>query len=297
MSAYIFPGQGSQFPGMGKDLYEKSSEAKELFEKANDILGFDITKMMFEGTEEDLKQTKVTQPCVFLHSVIAFKVHYSETGETPEAVAGHSLGELSALTSAGVLAFEDGLRLVAKRAEVMQKCCENQKSAMAAVLGLEDSVIEEICKQVTENGDLVVAANYNCPGQVVISGAESGVEKASQLLENAGAKRIVRLQVGGAFHSPLMKPASEEFLEAVGSAEFKVPVCPVYQNVTALATTDTAELQRNLTAQMTSPVRWTETVKNIITKGVTQFYECGPGNVLAGLMRKIDRGVKCSHLG
>ena len=294
MAAYIFPGQGSQFPGMGKDLYETSPVAKELFDKANDILGFNITKLMFEGSEEDLKATKVTQPCVFLHSVISVLALGGDF--SPEVTAGHSLGEFSALTAAGALNFEDGLRLVAKRAEAMQKCCESQVSSMAAVLGLEDSVIEQACQKVTSEGDIVVAANYNCPGQVVISGTESGVDKASKLLEEAGAKRVVKLQVSGAFHSPLMEPAKVELEKAIAATEFHTPKCPVFQNVDALAQTDSEVIKANLIKQLTSPVRWTKTIQNIIAKGVTEFVECGPGNVLQGWMRKIDRGVKSSHL-
>ena len=294
MAAYLVPGQGAQFPGMGKELYETSPAAKRLFDAADEILGFGITKLMFEGTAEDLMQTKVTQPCVFLHSVIS--VLSLESFE-PEVVAGHSLGELSALTASGALKFEDGLRLVAKRAGAMQKCCENQKSAMAAVLGLEDSVIEEICQKVSSEGDVVVAANYNCPGQIVISGTETGVAKASELLGKSGAKRVVKLQVSGAFHSPLMKPAGEEFAQSVAETEFSAPKCPVFQNVDALPHTNPEEIKANVISQLTSPVRWTKTVQNIIAQGVAEFVECGPGNVLQGLLRKIDRGVKCSHLG
>jgi len=294
MAAYIFPGQGSQFPGMGKDIYESSQLAKALFDKADEILGFSITKLMFEGTQEDLMQTKVTQPCVFLHSVISF-LSLSE-GFSAEATAGHSLGEFSALTAAGALKFEDALRLVSKRAEAMQKCCEIQKSTMAAVLGLEESVIEEVCANVTSEGDVVVAANYNCPGQVVISGTESAVDKASKILEESGAKRVIRLQVGGAFHSPLMEPAKVELEKAISQTEFLAPRCPVFQNVDALPQTNPEIIKANLIKQLTSPVRWTKTIQNMISKGVTEFVECGPGNVLQGLMRKIDRGVKSSHL-
>ena len=294
MAAYIFPGQGAQFPGMGKELYENSSSAKSLFDKADEILGFNITKLMFEGTEEDLKETKVTQPCVFLHSVISVLALGGDF--KPEVTAGHSLGEFSALTAAGALSFEDGLRLVSKRAEAMQKCCENQVSSMAAVLGLEDSVIEQVCEKVTSEGDIVVAANYNCPGQVVISGTETGVDKASKLLEEAGAKRVVKLQVSGAFHSPLMEPAKAELEKAIAATEFHTPVCPVFQNVDALPETNPEVIKANLIKQLTSPVRWTKTIQNIIAQGVSEFIECGPGNVLQGLMRKIDRSVKSSHL-
>ncbi|MBQ3690233.1 MAG: ACP S-malonyltransferase [Bacteroidales bacterium] len=294
MAAYIFPGQGSQFPGMGKELYENSSVAKQLFDKADEILGFDITKLMFEGTAEDLMQTKVTQPCVFLHSVISVLALGGDFA--PEVTAGHSLGEFSALTAAGALSFEDGLRLVSKRAAAMQKCCESGQSSMAAVLGLEDSQIEDICAKVALQGQIVVAANYNCPGQVVISGTVSGVDAASKLLEEAGAKRVVKLQVSGAFHSPLMEPAKNELADAIAKTEFKTPKCPVYQNVNALAVTSPEDIKANLISQLTSPVRWTKTIQNIIAQGVSEFIECGPGNVLQGLMRKIDRGVKCSHL-
>jgi [acyl-carrier-protein] S-malonyltransferase len=294
MAAYIFPGQGSQFPGMGKELYENSPVAKSFFDKADEILGFGITKLMFEGSAEDLMQTKVTQPCVFLHSVISVLALGDDF--RPEVTAGHSLGEFSALTAAGALSFEDGLRLVSKRAGAMQKCCEGQKSSMAAVLGLEDAVIEEVCAKVTAEGGVVVAANYNCPGQIVISGTVEGVDKASKLLEEAGAKRVVKLQVSGAFHSPLMNPAEEELSQAIASTEFFTPKCPVYQNVDALAHTSPEEIKANLIKQLTSPVRWTKTVQNIIAQGVSEFVECGPGNVLQGMMRKIDRSVKSSHL-
>ena len=294
MIAYIFPGQGSQFPGMGKELYENSDTAKSYFDRADDILGFSITKLMLEGTEEDLRQTKVTQPCVFLHSVIS--ALSKGDAFSPALVAGHSLGELSALTAAGALTFDDGLRLVAKRAAAMQKCCESQKSAMAAIVGLEDSVIEEICKEVTSGGNLVVAANYNCPGQVVISGTEAGVDLASEKLTAAGAKRAIKLQVSGAFHSPLMEPARAELAEAIANTTFSTPRCAVYQNVDAKAHTLPEEIKSNLIAQLTSSVRWTASVQNMIAAGATEFVECGPGNVLQGLMRKIDRSVKCCHI-
>lgn len=294
MTAYIFPGQGAQFPGMGKDLYDASDVAKQYFAKADEILGFGITKLMFEGTEEDLRQTKVTQPCVFLHSVISAFAKGEEF--KPGMAAGHSLGELSALTAAGALSFEDGLKLVAKRASAMQKCCESQVSTMAAIVGLEDSVIEKVCADVTAGGDVVVAANYNCPGQVVISGTEPGVDKASELLTAAGAKRAIRLQVGGAFHSPLMEPAKVELAEAIAATTFNTPVCPVYQNVDALPHINPDEIKANLIAQLTSSVRWTKSMQNMIADGAVEFVECGPGSVLQGLMRKIDRGVKCCHI-
>jgi len=294
MIAYVFPGQGAQFPGMGKDLYDSSDLAKEYFAKADDILGFGITKLMFEGTDEDLRQTKVTQPCVFLHSVISALAKGGEF--VPGMVAGHSLGELSALTAAGALSFEDGLRLVAKRAAAMQKCCESQKSGMAAIVGLEDSVIEKVCADVTAGGSTVVAANYNCPGQVVISGTEEGVDKASELLTAAGAKRAIKLQVSGAFHSPLMEPAKVELAEAISATTFNKPVCPVYQNVDAEAHIEPEEIKANLISQLTSSVRWTKSVQNMIAAGAQEFVECGPGNVLQGLMRKIDRSVKCCHI-
>lgn len=295
MIAYIFPGQGSQFPGMGKDLYENSPIAKVLFDQADDILGFGIKKMMFEGTAEDLMQTKVTQPCVFLHSVISVL----SLGDNfhPDVTAGHSLGEFSALTAAGALSFADGLTLVSKRAAAMQKCCETQKSAMAAVLGLDDEVIEKICADVTARGNAVVAANYNCPGQIVISGTETGVDEASELLNQAGAKRVVKLAVSGAFHSPLMDPAKVELEQAIAATKFVAPKCPVYQNVDALPHTDPEEIKANLIAQLTSPVRWTKSVQNMVAQGVSEFVECGPGAVLQGLMRKIDRSVKAGHLG
>lgn len=294
MIAYIFPGQGSQFPGMGKDLYENSPIAKELFDQADDILGFGIKKLMFEGTAEDLMQTKVTQPCVFLHSVISVL----SLGENfnPGVTAGHSLGEFSALTAAGALTFADGLTLVSKRAAAMQKCCETQKSAMAAVLGLEDEVIEKVCAEVTATGKTVVAANFNCPGQIVISGTEEGVDEASKQLEAAGAKRVVKLQVSGAFHSPLMDPAKVELEAAIAATKFSAPKCPVYQNVDAMPHTEPEEIKANLISQLTSPVRWTKSIQNMISNGVAEFVECGPGNVLTGLMRKIDRGVKAGHL-
>jgi len=295
MKAYVFPGQGSQFPGMGKDIYEKSETAKQLFQQANDVLGFDITRLMFEGTAEELLQTKVTQPCIFIHSVAS--VLASPENFTPDAVAGHSLGEFSALTAAGALTFADGLSLVAKRAAAMQKCCENQKGSMAAVLGLDDSVIEQICAETSQSGSTVVAANYNCIGQVVISGSEQGVEIASQKLESAGARRVVKLAVSGAFHSPLMQPAQSELQQAIDTTTFSAPKCPVYQNVDAQPHTDPEEIKQNLIKQLTSPVRWTKTIQNMIQAGVTEVIECGPGSVLQGLMRKIDKGTKSAHFG
>ncbi|MGG8498140.1 ACP S-malonyltransferase [Tenacibaculum sp. TC6] len=286
MKAYIFPGQGAQFTGMGLDLYEKSPIAQELFEKANDILGFSITDIMFEGTAEELKQTKVTQPAIFLHSVILAKVLGDDF--TPEMVAGHSLGELSALVANGVLSFEDGLRLVSKRALAMQKACEIQPSTMAAVLGLEDQEVEDICSSID---GVVVAANYNCPGQLVISGEIEAVEKACEVLKEKGAKRAMVLPVGGAFHSPMMEPAREELAKAIEETEFKTPTCPVYQNVVAKAVTDPQEIKENLISQLTAPVRWTQCVQAMLTDGATEFIEVGPGKVLQGLIRKIDRSA------
>lgn len=287
MKAYVFPGQGAQFVGMGKDLYEQSPLAKEYFEKANNILGFRITDLMFEGTPEDLKQTKVTQPAVFLHSVISALV----LGDAfkPEMVAGHSLGEFSALVAAGALSFEDGLKLVYARAMAMQKACETEPSTMAAVLGLSDEVVEEVCDSIT--GLVVVPANYNCPGQLVISGSVEGIDKACELLKEKGAKRALKLPVGGAFHSPLMQPASEELQTAINSTTFSIPICPVYQNVNAYPQTDPNEIKQNLIAQLTAPVRWTQTVKNMVTDGATEFIELGPGDVLKGLVKKIGPDV------
>ena len=288
MKAFVFPGQGAQFVGMGKDLYENNPLAKELFEKANDILVYRITDIMFEGTDEDLRQTKVTQPAVFLHSVIsalcmgdAFK---------PEMTAGHSLGEFSALVAAGALSFEDGLKLVYARAMAMQKACEAAPSTMAAIIALPDEKVEEICTQVTkETGEVVVAANYNCPGQVVISGSIEGINKACELMKAAGAKRALPLKVGGAFHSPLMNPAKIELEAAIRATEFHQPKCPVYQNVDALPHTSPEEIKANLVAQLTASVRWTQTVKNMIADGADEFTECGPGAVLQGLIKKIDK--------
>ncbi len=284
MKAYVFPGQGAQFTGMGKELYESSPLAKELFEKANDILGFRITDIMFEGTAEQLKETKVTQPAVFLHSVILAKTLGDDF--KPEMVAGHSLGEFSALVAAGALTFEDGLKLVSQRAMAMQKACEITPSTMAAVLGLDDKVVEDICEQ-TEG--VVVAANYNCPGQLVISGETSAVERACEALKAAGAKRALILPVGGAFHSPMMEPAREELAAAIEKTDFSAPVCPVYQNVPATAVKDPAEIKQNLIIQLTAPVKWTQSVQNMIADGATLFTEVGPGNVLQGLVKKINK--------
>ena len=287
MKAFVFPGQGAQFVGMGKDLYENSPLAKELFEKANDILGYRITDIMFEGTDEDLRQTKVTQPAVFLHSVISALC----MGEAfqPEMTAGHSLGEFSALVAAGALSFEDGLKLVYARAMAMQKACEMRPSTMAAVIALPDEKVEEICEQVTREGEVVVAANYNCPGQIVISGTIEGIEKACELMKAAGAKRALPLKVGGAFHSPLMDPAKVELEAAIKATTFNTPKCPVYQNVDALPHTDPEEIKTNLVAQLTASVRWTQTVKNMLADGADEFTECGPGAVLQGLIKKIDK--------
>lgn len=284
MDAYIFPGQGAQFVGMGLDLYENYPMAQELFEKANDILGFHITDVMFEGTPEDLKQTKVTQPAIFLHSVILSKV----MGEDfrPNMVAGHSLGEFSALVANGTLNFEDGLKLVSKRALAMQKACELQPSTMAAVLGLEDKVVEEICAAV--NG-IVVAANYNCPGQLVISGEVEAINTACEQLKEAGARRALVLPVGGAFHSPLMEPAREELAEAIENTVFNAPKCPIYQNVTTVGVTEAEEIKKNLISQLTAPVKWTQSVEHMIADGAKLFVEVGPGKVLQGLVKKIER--------
>ncbi|MGL5563590.1 MAG: ACP S-malonyltransferase [Tannerellaceae bacterium] len=287
MKAFVFPGQGAQFVGMGKDLYENSAIAKELFEKANEILGFRITDLMFAGTDEDLRQTKVTQPAIFLHSVILAKT----LGENfnPDMVAGHSLGEFSALVAAGALSFEDGLKLVAKRAMAMQKACEATPSTMAAVLGLADDKVEEICASI--EGTIVVPANYNCPGQIVISGTEEGIDKACELLLAAGAKRALKLKVGGAFHSPVMEPARAELAEAINATAFTAPICPIYQNVNAKPETQPEVIKENLVAQLTAPVRWTQSVLNMIADGADNFTEVGPGNVLQGLVKKIDKTV------
>ena len=286
MRAYVFPGQGAQFVGMGKDLYDSSPLAKELFEKANQILGFRITDLMFTGSDEDLKQTKVTQPAIFLHSVILSKVLGSEF--KPEMVAGHSLGEFSALVAAGALSFDDGLRLVSARAMAMQKACEIQPSTMAAVLGLDDAKVEEICASIDE---VVVAANYNCPGQLVISGSVKGIDIACEKLKEAGAKRALKLAVSGAFHSPLMEPARQELEAAINATPFNKPVCPIYQNVTAKPTSNPEEIKENLVAQLTAPVRWTQTVQNMIADGATEFVELGPGNILQGLIKKVNKDI------
>jgi [acyl-carrier-protein] S-malonyltransferase len=290
MKAYIFPGQGAQFTGMGLDLYEKSPLAQKYFEKANDILGFSITDIMFEGTAEALKETKVTQPAIFLHSVILAKVLGDDF--KPEMVAGHSLGELSALVANGVLTFEDGLKLVSKRALAMQKACEIAPSTMAAVLGLEDAIVEDTCSEIE---GVVVAANYNCPGQLVISGEITAVEKACKVLSEKGARRALLLPVGGAFHSPMMEPARAELAAAIEATTFSNPTCPVYQNVSACAVTSPSEIKKNLIIQLTAPVRWTQSIQAMIADGGTEFIEVGPGKVLQGLMRKIDRSVAASR--
>lgn len=290
MKAFVFPGQGAQFVGMGKDLYETSAVAKELFEKANEILGFRITDLMFAGTDEDLRQTKVTQPAIFLHSVILAKTMGNEF--KPDMVAGHSLGEFSALVTANALSFEDGLKLVYKRALAMQKACEMNPSTMAAVLGLPDEKVEEICASITD--EVVVPANYNCPGQIVISGSNEGIDKACELMKEAGAKRALKLSVGGAFHSPLMEPAKEELEKAINETEFSNPVCPVYQNVTTVAETDSVTIKKNLIAQLTAPVKWTQSVEHMIADGATEFVELGPGSVLQGLIKKINKEVETS---
>jgi [acyl-carrier-protein] S-malonyltransferase len=284
MKAYVFPGQGAQFVGMGKDLYNKSSMAKEMFEKADLILGFRITELMFSGTDEDLKQTKVTQPAIYLHSVILAAV--LENSFQPDMVAGHSLGEFSALTANGALSFEDGLRLVSKRATAMQKACERTPSTMAAILGIDDSIVEEVCASINE---VVVPANFNSPGQIVISGSNEGIDKAIEVLKEKGAKRAIKLAVGGAFHSPLMESAKVELEAAIRTTAFRKPVCPVYQNVNAKPSSDTEVIKANLVAQLTSPVRWTQSVLNMISDGATTFVEVGPGNVLQGLVKKINK--------
>lgn len=289
MKAFVFPGQGAQFVGMGKDLYENNELARDLFEKANEILGFRITDLMFEGTEEDLRQTKVTQPAIFLHSVILAKTLGEEFA--PDMVAGHSLGEFSALVAAGALSFEEGLKLVATRAMAMQKACEITPSTMAAVLALPNEKVEEICATID---DIVAPANYNCPGQVVISGTETAIDAVCPLLLEAGARRALKLKVGGAFHSPLMQPAQEELAAAIEKAEFTTPMCPVYQNVDAKPHTDPAEIKANLIAQLTAPVRWTQSVQAMVVDGLTEVVELGPGAVLQGLVSKIDRNVAVS---
>ncbi|GAB7088398.1 ACP S-malonyltransferase [Marinifilum fragile] len=291
MKAYVFPGQGAQFVGMGKDLYENSELAKELFEKANEILGFRITDLMFEGTDEDLRQTKVTQPAIFLHSVILAKT----LGEDfkPEMVAGHSLGEFSALVANGTLSFEDGLKLVSQRALAMQKACEMEPSTMAAIIGLDDETVEKICAEIEE---VVVPANFNCPGQLVISGSMKGIEIACEKLKEAGAKRALPLKVGGAFHSPLMEPARVELEEAIENTNFSTPSCPVYQNVNAKPVTDPSEIKKNLVAQLTAPVRFTQTLVNMIADGASSFTEVGPGKVIQGLVKKVDRKMETAGI-
>ncbi len=291
MKAYVFPGQGAQFVGMGKDLYDNNAEARELFEKANEILGFRITDLMFSGTDEDLRQTAVTQPAIFLHSVFLAKSLGDEF--KPDMTAGHSLGEFSALVAAGALSFEDGLRLVSARAQAMQKACEIKPSTMAAVLALPDETVEEICASIP---GVVVCANYNCPGQLVISGEIEAIDAACEKLLAAGAKRALKLKVGGAFHSPCMEPARAELAEAIAKTKFSVPTCPVYQNVDAKPHTDPEEIKNNLIAQLTAPVRWTQTVRNMIADGATEFVELGPGKVLQGLVAKINREVAVSGM-
>ena len=286
MHAFVFPGQGAQYVGMGKELYEQHTPAKELFEQANDILGFRITDLMFDGQDEDLKQTRVTQPAIFLHSVILAS---TLEGFQPDMVAGHSLGEFSALVANGTLSFEDGLKLVFKRALAMQKACEMEPSTMAAILGMEDQMVEQVCHNIEE---IVVAANYNSPSQIVISGSIPGIDAAVEKLSAMGAKRALKLPVGGAFHSPLMEPARAELEEAIQSAPFSVPVCPVYQNVNASPSLDPDQIKSNLVAQLTAPVKWTQTVKQMIADGATSFTEVGPGKALQGLIKKVDRGME-----
>ena len=292
MKAYVFPGQGAQFTGMGKDLYDNHPKAKSLFEQANDILGFRITDIMFTGTADELKQTNVTQPAIFIHSVVAALTH---DGFDPQMVAGHSLGEFSSLVANKTLSFEDALRLVAQRASAMQRACEQNPSTMAAILGLDDQKVEEICASITD--EVVVAANYNCPGQLVISGSLKGIDIACEKMKAAGAKRALPLQVGVAFHSPLMEPAREELAKAIESTRFSAPICPVYQNVNAMPSTDVAEIKRNLIAQLTSPVRWTQSVQRMVADGATTFIECGPGKVLQGLVKKIAPQAEAMSLG
>jgi [acyl-carrier-protein] S-malonyltransferase len=284
MKAYVFPGQGAQYPGMGKELYNKSLLAKEMFEKANTLLGFRITDLMFNGTDEDLKQTRVTQPAIFLHSTIL--ATYLADSFRPEMAAGHSLGEFSALAASKALSFEDGLTLVSKRAHAMQKACDATPSSMAAIIGLDDKIIEETCEEINE---IVVPANYNCPGQIVISGSTPGVEKAMEILKAKGAKMVVKLAVGGAFHSPLMETARIELEEAIHNTNFSNPVCPIYQNITGRKSSEPSEIKANLIAQLTSPVRWTQTIRNMISDGAASFTEVGPGKVLQGLIKKINK--------
>jgi len=288
MNAYVFPGQGAQFSGMGKDLYQNSAIVKNLFDAANQILGFEITQIMFEGTDEQLKQTKVTQPAIFLHSIAVIK-HLGDAFK-PAMVAGHSLGEFSALVANQTLTFQDALKLVARRADAMQKACELQPSTMAAVLGLDDKVVEDVCASITDQ--VVVAANYNCPGQLVISGSIDGINEACEKLKAAGAKRALVLQVGGAFHSPLMMPAQKELEQAISETLFSAPICPIYQNYTAKAVSDPGAIKLNLMAQLTAPVKWTQTMEQMIADGATKFYEAGPGKVLQGLVKKVNKDIE-----
>jgi len=286
MKAYVFPGQGAQFVGMGKDLYESFPQAMDLFERANEILGFRITNMMFAGSDEDLRQTRVTQPSIFLHSVILARMLGEEF--QPDMTAGHSLGEFSALVASGALSFENGLNLVSQRAQAMQKACELQPSTMAAIIGLDDEIVEKICNEIDA---VVVPANYNSPGQIVISGSIEGIDQAITRLTTAGAKRALKLSVGGAFHSPIMEPARIDLEKAIDAAEINKPLCPVYQNVTARPSTDPAEIRENLKKQLTAPVKWTQTIRNMLAGGATAFYEVGPGTVLQGLIKKVDRNM------